>query len=157
MWDHLKNIPPILLGQSIFAFIDLKSIVRLETALVSSEPSQTFRSFLSYITEANIKVQIPQGMTKMHWLQTHDFPITKVVVHLDKINATFETKMIHEIELVDNDCTINNDALEYLPNSCFLKVVSVYFDKTQDFSLMVELFPRLYNLRELHVRCRPDG
>ena len=157
MWDHLKNMPPILVGQSIFAFLDLISIVRLETALASSEPSQTFRSFLSYYTNANIKVQIPQERTKMWWLQAHELPIAKVIVHLDKIDATFETNMVHEIELVDNDCTINNNALEFLPNSCFIKVVSVYFVRMQDSSLMEELLPRFHNLRELNVSCRPDG
>ena len=157
MWNQLKEVPSVLAGQSILTFLDLESIVRLETSLSSNEQIRILRSFLSYLTKFNIEIQIPQDMSKLKWLQAHDFPIKRAIVHLDMINANFETNMIQEIELMDNTHTITNDALEYLPNSCFLKVVSIYFDKTQDSGLMEELFSRFHNLRELNVRCRPDG
>ena len=156
MWDHLKNMPPILVGQITFAFLDLISIVRLETALASSEPSQTFRSFLSYYTNANIKVQIPQERTKMWWLQAHELPIAKVIVHLDKINSTFETNTIKGIELIGLNSNISTE-LHYLPATCYEKIVSVCFDGDQDVDIMENLFSRLIHLSEVSVNCRPEG
>ena len=81
-----------------------------------------------------------------------DYPISKAIVHLHEIEAPLETQLINEIKLVDNNNIITNEALNYLPGSCYEKVVSVVFDrKVQDPQLMEELFARLHNLRELRV------
>ena len=156
MWDRLNKIPPILVGQCILTCLDLKSIVRLETALARSELTQILRSFLSYYTKADIKVHIPEEMNKLKWLQNHDFPITKTIIQFDKINETLNTNMINEIELVDN-CVIPAIALNFLPQHSYEKVVSICFKHIQDADLMEELFSRLHNLRELSVSCPPDG
>ena len=157
MWDQLKRVPPIVLGQSVFNFLDLKSIVKLETALASSRHIQTFRSFLSFLTKGYMEVLIPLENSKLNWLQDHDFPITKTFVHLDKLNAAFETKMIKEIELVNYHTGITNEVFSYLPQSCYEKVVLVHFECEQDENFIEELFSRLYNVRELSVSSRPDG
>ena len=157
MWNQLKKLPPILVGQCILNYLDLKSIVWLETALSSTELFQDFRSFLFYLSKTEVEVHIPKETTKLKWFQDHDFPITKVIVHLDKLNDTFETKMINEIKMVDNDCIITSSALNYLPDSVFKKISSVCFMKQQEEKLMEELFSHLHNLRELTVSCKPDG
>ena len=97
-----------------------------------------------------MEVHIPHA--KHQWLQAHDYPISKAIVHLNQINAPLETQLINEIELVDNNNIITNEALNYLPNSAYEKVVSISFDHLdQDPQLMVELFSRVHNLRELKV------
>ena len=151
MWDEFKKLPQILVGQSIFSFLDLKNIVSLETALVSSEPTQTLRSFLSYYSKEDIIVNIPDDIIKLKWLQAHDFPITSAIVHLDKINSTFDMKMIKEIDLVDNERTISMIATNLLPYNCYEKVVSFGFYHDQDTELMEELFSFLHNLREVRI------
>ena len=156
MWDRLKQISSILAGQSILSCLDLKSIVRLETALGSSEQRENFRPFLSYYTQADIEVLIPQEISKLKWLQTHNFRITRAIVHMDKLNAIFDAQRINEIELVDNMCSISRDSIKKLPNNCFYKVVSVCFSKQQNSNLMVELFSCLHNLHELSVNCCPS-
>lgn len=100
MWDQLKKIPAIIHVQNILPCLDLNSIVRLETALGNSERIQTLRSFLFRFTIVNVEVYINQDLAKLKWLQAHNFPIRKAIVNLNKINSTFETKLIHEIELV---------------------------------------------------------
>ena len=157
MWDQLKRVPPIVLGQSVFNFLDLKSIVKLETALASSRHIQTFRSFLSFLTKGYMEVLIPLENSKLNWLQAHDFPITKTFVHLDNLNAAFETKIIKEIELVNYHTDITNEVFSCLPQSCYEKVVLVHFECEQDENFIEELFSRLYNVRELSVSGRPDG
>ena len=68
MWDQLANMPPILVGQGILRFLDLKSIVRLETAVENREQLKVLRCLLSYKTEVDVKVNIPQEMSKLKWL-----------------------------------------------------------------------------------------
>ena len=156
MWDQLKNLPPILIGQSILTCLDLKSIVRLETAVANKDQIKFLRSFLCYFTEVDVKVNIPQEICKLKWLQSHDCPIFKVRVDLAQINATFETKLINEILLIGNS-KISSKTLSYLPDSCYEKVFYVVFNGEQSAELMEELFSRLDNLRELTVDCLPDG
>ena len=147
MRDELENLPSELVGEFIFSFLNLEDIVRLETALVSTQPVQ---SFLFFTPKVYVEVHIPHA--KHQWLQAHDYPISKAIVHLDEIEAPLETQLINEIELVDNNNIITNEALNYLPDSCFEKVVSVDFHRNdQDPQLMEELFARLHNLRELRV------
>ena len=157
MWDKLKNIPPILVGQSIFTCLDLNSIARFETALACSEFRQVLHSFLSYSPKREVELHIPKAMTKLKWLQTHNYEITKAIVNLVKISDILETKMISEIELIDNDCLIFRVVMIYLQYSFYEKVVSVRFTYQQDMYLMEELFSRFHNLRELSVTCSPDG
>ena len=116
MWDELKRLSSIVVGQSIFSFLDLKNIVRLETALTNNEHVQTLRSFLIYFSKPYVELKFPKEITKLKWLQTHDFPIAKTVVHLDNIISTFETNMIHEIKLIGHK-TITNTVLNYLLDS----------------------------------------
>ena len=156
MWDLFKNLPPILIGQSVFTCLDLKSIVRLETAVANKDQIKIFRSFLLYFSKDEVKVKIPKEMTKLKWLQAHNFPITKAIVNLAKIICTFETTMINEIQLIDN-CIISRKTLNYLPDSCYEKVFSVVFNRDQNAVLMEVLFSRLLNLRELTIGCLPDG
>ena len=157
MWDQLKKLPPILVGQSIFCYLDLNSVVRLETALVSRERRQTMCRFLPYISTVDLEVHIPKEMTKLKWLQSHNFPIAKAILNLKNINAAFDTCWINEIELVDNWSVITSNTLSYLPDSCYEKIVLICFTQEQNVSLMEELFLRLHNLREVKVDCRPDG
>ena len=157
MWDELKMLPSILVGQSIFSFLDLESIVRLETAVASIERVQTVRSFLTYFTKEDVvKVNIPEEITKLKWLQVHDYPIAKAIVHLDKINSTFETNTIKGIELIGLNSNISTE-LHYLPATCYEKIVSVCFDGDQDVDIMENLFSRLIHLSEVSVNCRPEG
>lgn len=151
MWNEFKKLPQTLVGQSIFSFLELKSIVRLETALVRSEPTQTLLSFLSFYSKEDIIVNIPDDIIKLKWLQAHDFPITSAIVHLDKIKSTFDTKMIKEIDLVDNERTISMIATNLLPYNCYEKVVSFGFYHEQDTKLMEKLFSFLHNLREVRI------
>ena len=153
MWDQLKTLSAILVGQSIINFLDLESIVRLETALVNKEQIKTIRSFLSYFSKVDIYVNIPDQMSKMKWLQAHEFPITNVTVSLDKLNSTFETKMINDIILLDNYKVITRKIIKYLPESCYEKVTSVYFQSKQNGNIMEEMLARLHNLKELNVSC----
>ncbi len=88
MWDQLKKLPPILVGQSIFSYLNLNSVVRLETALVSRERRQTMCCFLPFISTVDVEVHIPKEMTKLKWLQAHDYYISKAIVYLNKVNAT---------------------------------------------------------------------
>ena len=157
MWDQVKKLPPILVGQIIFSCLDMKSIVRLETALVSIEQTQTLCSFLCYTSEIDIEVHIPKDLSKLTWLQDHDLAITKAIVHLDKMKATFQTHMINKIELVDNRNVITSKILNYLPDGCYEKVISINFERNHSVNLMEELFSRLHNLREVKVSCIPDG
>ena len=155
MWDQLRKMPPILVGQSILNFLELKSIVRLESALASSERIQILRSFLCYLSKVDDEeVLIPDEMSKLEWLQSHDLPISKTVVHLNKIHAKFETKLIKEIWLVDH-CSITSATLNYLPG-CYEKIVSVYFYYIQEVDVMEELFSRLLNVRELNTEIWSD-
>ena len=156
MWDQFINLPPILVGQSILTCLDLKSIVRLETAVTNKKQIKILRSFLSYFSKVNVEINILQEMTKLKWLQSHDFPISKAIVDLAQINATFETKLINEIKLLGNS-KISSKTLSYLPDSCYEKVFYVVFNCEQNVDLMEELFSRLVNLRELSVDCLPDG
>ena len=156
MWDQLANIPPILVGQGILSCLDLKSIVRLETAVASKDQIRILRSFLSYFTEVDVKVNIPHDICKLKWYQTHDFQITKAIVNLDKLNATFDTTMINEIELIDN-CIISRKTLNFLSDNCYEKISCMHFHNTQKPDVIEELFSRLVNLRELTVHCLPDG
>ena len=100
MWDKLKNIPPILVGQCIFTCLDLNSIVRFETALGCREFRRVLHSFLSYSPKREVEVHIPKAMTKLKWLQAHNFSITKAIVNLVKISATLETKMINSLIMI---------------------------------------------------------
>ena len=156
MWDQFLNLPPILVGQSILTCLDLKSIVRLETAVANKDQIKILRSFLCYFTEVDVIVNIPQEISKLKWLQSHDFPIFKARVDLAQINATFETKLINEILLIGNS-KISSKTLSYLPDSCYEKALSVVFNGEQNADLMEELFSRFVNLRELTVDCLPDG
>ena len=157
MWDQLSNIASILFGQSILSCLDLKSIVKLEAALVTNERRQTLSSFLSYYSQGNVEVNIPRELSKLKWLQAHDFSITKSIVHLDKLNATFETKLINRIQLVDNNTFISSTTVTYIPNDCYEKIFSVRFDYQQNSDIIVELFSRFHHLRELKVQNIPDG
>ena len=157
MWDQLKKLPPILVGQSIFSYLNLNSVVRLETALVSRERRQTMCCFLPFISTVDVEVHIPKEMNKLKWLQAHNFPISKAILNLKNINAAFDTCWINEIKLVDNMSVITSSTLSYLPDSCYEKIVLICFTQEQNVSLMEELFSRLYNLREVKVDCRPDG
>ena len=157
MWDQVNKLPPILVGQSILNYLDFKSLVRFETALVNSERKETLRSFLLYTSEIYVEAHIPSQMAKLGWLQAHDLVINKAIVLLDKVTATFNTKMVNEIVLVDNNCVITNATLSYLPDTCYEKVVSIDFTANQDDSIMEELFSRLHNLREFNVGCSPNG
>ena len=156
MWKKLNHLPHILVGQHILSYLDLKSVVKLETALTRAGEIQILHSFLSYFSKAVMKVHIPEEMSKLKWLQSHVFPITRVIVYLDKINDTFETNMINEIELVDN-CLISSTTINFLPNNIYEKIIYICFKHEQDVHLMEELFSRLCNLRELTVGCRPNG
>ena len=156
MWDQVKKLPPILVGQSLFSFLNLKSIIVLEVALVSYERRQTLSAFLSFFSKVHIEVDIPSQMTKLNWIQAHDFPITKCFVHLDMIKDKFEANMINEIVLISNSI-ITRSALDYLLDSFYERVVYIRFEKNQDLNLMEELFSRLHNLRALWVSCKPDG
>ena len=156
MWDEIKKMPPIVVGQSILNFLDIKSIVHLETALTKCNHIQILGSFLSYLSKGSIEVIIPKEMCKLKWLQAHDFPISKAIVHLDKIKTTFDTKMIDQIMLIEYG-TITNTSFDYLHDSCYEKVTSVWFGKEQNENLIEKLFSRLYNLRELNVSGRPEG
>ena len=155
MWNVLERLPTILVGQSIFSFLDLKSIVRLETALAYNEGKQIFRYFLSYYSKACVEVNVPEEIIKLRWLQNHEFPI-KAVVYLDKINPLFDTKMINEIEILGYSSIIST-SLDHFPSSFYDKVVLFSFKHNQDAELMEELFSRLHNLRELRAGCTPDG
>ena len=157
MWDQVKKMPPIMVGQIIFNYLDLKSIVRLETALVSSEKRQIMSSYLYYFSKVDIIINIPEENLRLKWFQAHDFLITRAIVHLDKINATFQTHMISNIELVDNRNPITSSTLSNLPDKFYEKVVSIYFVKKQTDSILEELFSHLHNLREVKVCCNPDG
>ena len=159
MWDQLQNWSNIRVGENIFNYLDLKSIVRFETALAGIQQIQCFRFFLSHYTKVDEEIVIPKEMSKLKWLQAHNFPISKAIVHLDKLNSTFETKMINKLKLVDNDCIITSTAINYLPDNCYEKIDSVYFNYyyQQDVNIMEELFSRLHNIIELSVLCRPDG
>ena len=156
MWEQVKQLPPILVGQSIFSFLNLKSIVVLETALVCSARRQTLYVFLSFFSKVHMEVDIPSQMNKLKWLQAHEFPITKCFVHLDMIKNKFEAIMINEIILV-SDSIIARSALDYLLDSFYERVVNIRFQNIQDSCLMEELFSRLHNLRALWVSCKPDG
>ena len=157
MWDLLELMPPILVGQSVLNFLDVKDIVRLETALTNSERASTLRSFLNYRSKVHIVVNIPHDMMKMKWLQGHDFAITKATVYLNKINRIFETKMINEIELVDNNDFISSTALNYFPKTGYDIVTSISFKHMQVAIIMEELFSNLHNLRELRANGISDG
>ena len=158
MWDLLKHMSPILVGQSIFSYLDFKCMVKLETALTNSERTATLCSFLNYLSRGHIEVNIPEDIIEVKWLQAHNFSISKATVHLDKINTTFETKMINEIELVDNNTLVTYRPLSYLNHSCYEKVTSISFKKIhQIVELMEKLFSYLHNLREVRVSCRPDN
>lgn len=158
MWDNLKNLPPILVGQSIFNCLDLKSIITLETALGSSERILTFRSCLSYFTKIDTKVYIPEEMTKLKWLQSHAILITKVIMDVGKTNVIFETKMINKIELVDYGHVIKNSTIRNLKDSYCDKIVYICFDRSDhEADIMKKLFSRLHNLCEVEVSCSPDG
>ena len=64
----------------------------------------------------------------------------------------FDTKRIHEIELVAYTSNIiTSKTLSYLPNSCYEKITSVEFGNDQNADLMNNLFSRSLNLRELSV------
>ena len=155
MWNQLANIPSILVGQGIFSFLNVESIVRLETAVASSERVLALRSFLSYFTKEDIIVNIPNETSKLKWLQTHGIQITKVTVNLNKIYAIFDANMINEIALVGNGY-IDSSILTNLPDSCYEKVVSIFFYDDLNEELMEELFSCLHNLREVTVNCRHD-
>ena len=157
MWRFLRKLPSILVGQCIFSYLGLKDLVRLESALASNEQIQTLCSFLSYLSKPYMKVDIPFEMSKLKWLQAHRFPISKAIVGLHRIKSTFELNMIDELELVSNFYFITRKSLNYLPDSCYKKVVSVFFKENQDVFLMEELFSELHNLRELRFLDRPDG
>lgn len=45
MSDELENLPSELVGEFIFSFLNLEDIVRLETALVSTQRVQSFLFF----------------------------------------------------------------------------------------------------------------
>ena len=156
MWVQLTNLPPVLVGQIILTCLDLKSIVTLEAAVANREQLQILRSLFSYYTEFDVEINIPQEIAKLKWLQDHDFAIRKARVNLDQISATFETKLINEIILIDK-CLISSKSLSYLPDSCYEKVFSAVFNCEQNANLMEVLFSRLVNLRELTVHCLPDG
>ena len=126
MWNLLINIPQAVIGHNIFIFLNVESIARLETAVASSKNIQTLRSLLSYLSKLEEKVNIPEEITKLKWLQVHDYPIAKAIVHLDKINSTFETNTIKGIELIGLNSNISTE-LHYLPATCYEKIVSVYF------------------------------
>ena len=96
-----QKIPSIVVGQTIFCYLDVKTMASLEIALASTEQSQTLCYFLAYLSKIVIGVHIPRQMTKLIWLRAHGFPI-KTFVHLDKMKATFSTSIINEIVLVDN-------------------------------------------------------
>lgn len=157
MWSFLRKLPSILVGQCIFSYLSLKDLVRLESALASSEQIQTLCSFLSYLSKPDVKVDIPMEISKLKWIQAHGFLISKAIVRLDMIKSTFETTMIDEIELEAIYYKTTGNPLNYLPHSCYEKVVSVYIDRPQDPNFIEELLSLLYNLRSLKVYRNGDG
>ena len=157
MWDQLKRIPPIVVAQSIFSYLDLGSIVRLESAVANTDTAPTFRSFLSYCSKVVKQIRIPQEISKLKWLQTNEFTVQKGHVHLDKINCTFDTTIIQEIELLDNRRKIDNSVLNYLPDGYQEKVVSAFIGTYQNNDLMEVLLSNLISIREMRVVCYPEG
>ena len=123
MWNQLEKMSPILVGQSVFSCLDLKSIVRLETALASSEGKQIFYSFLSYYSKVDTEINLPQEITKLNWLQAHNFPISKAIVSFSN-STLLEGKLINEIELVGNNI-ITKKAVNSFPDSLYEKVTSI--------------------------------
>ena len=60
-------------------------------------------------------------MTELKWLLAHEFPIDLAIVHFDKIKGTFDTKMISEMELVDNYNVISSTVMKCLHFLLILK------------------------------------
>ena len=58
MWNKMENISSAVVGQSIFKFLDIKNIVRLETALANHENIVTFHSFVSNYSKTDIEICI---------------------------------------------------------------------------------------------------
>ena len=158
MWNKIENISPAVVGQSIFKFLDIKNIVRLETALANHENIVTFSSFVSNYSKPDIEIHIPEEISKLKWLQKHNLQIKRTIVHIEELNEIFPTEMINEIELKDSNCHITSKGFNYFPHSCYQKVVSVCFDKnrSQHMSIMNKLFSLLPNLRELKIIARPE-
>ena len=155
MWNQLEKISPILVGQSVFSCLDLKSIVKLETALASSEGKQIFCSFLSYYSNDVIQVFYPKDKSKIKWLQSHNFPISKAIVRISR-NILLEGKLINEIELVNYNM-ITKKAVDSFPDCLNEKVVSVNFSRSHRVDFIVKLFSRFHNLRELKFEKSAAG
>ena len=153
MWDYIKELSSVVVGQKILSFLDLKSIVWLERALASNTMQQTLRSFLLFVPTIQYSIQIPQQLRRLKWFQLHKCRISQGSVYLNKLTNAFDLESIENITLfVDGE--VNPNTIPLLSDMTSENISEVCFN-CEDIDIVIAegLFARLKNLRYLEITC----
>ena len=156
MWDYLNLLPPIIVGQVILTFLDLKALVQLERALADPSSTIIFRALLKFTPKLENTIVLPKQKELLQWLYDRECKITKANLCLHKITTTLNLECIDEIKLcIEGE--VDSNMLDLISAIHYEKIVELFIEcGNQDVEIMEELFSLLKNLQIIETHCETD-
>ena len=152
MWLYIYMLPPEVVGQNVLAFLNLKSLVQLDTAIMDHMQKAEFLELLKYCPPVKIHQGIQVSKEELLWFRQRKCRIQEMKLSLSQSDYSDIDISVTERVLLDIKCTVVSSDIDKLKTSPIsLMINSIHISGEQDNDLIYSLFSLVPNVKKLLV------